>query len=45
VTAGFSWEPSEPSHEIYIVLDPDGKLGGEITNFDNAASKTLVVEK
>ncbi|MEO1994045.1 MAG: hypothetical protein ABGZ17_02080, partial [Planctomycetaceae bacterium] len=40
-TIGFPWQPTQDSHEIYIVIDPDGKMSGEITTFNNTAHATI----
>lgn len=40
-TIGFPWQPTQESHEIYIVIDPAGKVSGEITTFNNTAHATI----
>jgi hypothetical protein len=34
-TVGFVWTPTEESHELFVVIDPDGKIQREITTFNN----------
>ncbi|MGD9855120.1 MAG: hypothetical protein AB7U20_09245 [Planctomycetaceae bacterium] len=43
---GIPWNPQDDQpHDIHIVLDPENKLTGEITNFNNTASAPLPAPK
>jgi len=41
VTVGVNWVPTQESHEIYVLVDPEDEIGGEITNFNNVAHTTV----
>ena len=45
-TIGFDWFPKEGERrDIYIVIDPDGKLETEITTFNNSAHALMPPEE
>jgi hypothetical protein len=41
VTVAVGWNPTQESHEIYVVVDPDDEIQDEITSFNNVAHTTL----
>ena len=41
VTVGLNWSPTEETHEIYVVVDPDDEIRDEITTFNNVAHTKL----
>ena len=40
-TVGVNWTPTKESHDIYIVVDPNHQIVGEITTFNNVAHNKL----
>ena len=41
-TIGFDWFAKEGQrHDIYVVIDPDGKLESEISTFNNTAHRIV----
>ena len=45
VTVGVNWAPKDGPREIYVVVDPDDEIEGEITTFNNMAHRLLPVEE
>ena len=41
---GVHWQPSETEHEVYVVVDPEGKLT-EISDGNNTAKKRFTFEE
>ncbi|MFC1735565.1 hypothetical protein ACFL1X_05570 [Candidatus Hydrogenedentota bacterium] len=40
-TIGFNWSPTRSRHEVFVVIDLDNQIEGEITDFNNAVHTTV----